>query len=107
HPNMRRMKHPGEQPGRHRRRAYSYLVLLRAGFAEPAELPPLLVGSYPTVSPLPGALASVGRFAFCCTFRQLARTGLAAFALRSALLYGVRTFLICPKANAAARRPCK
>ncbi len=50
--------HPSEQPGRRRRRAYSYLVLHRAGFAEPAELPPLLVGSYPTVSPLPGTRAS-------------------------------------------------
>ena len=41
----------GLRPGRPR--APPYLALLRTGFAEPAASPRQLVGSYPTVSPLP------------------------------------------------------
>lgn len=35
------------------RGAHPYLVLLRVGFAKPPRLPEVLVGSYPTLSPLP------------------------------------------------------
>ena len=46
-----------------------YLALLRMGFAEPPASPPALVGSYPTVSPLPACAPRGfgGRFAFCGT----------------------------------------
>jgi hypothetical protein len=61
----------------------------------------VLVGSYPTISPLPPNNVR-WRYTFCCTFRRLAlRKGFAAFPLGSALLYGVRTFLIAKK-----RRDC-
>ena len=53
------------------------LALLRAGFAEPAGSPRLLVRSYRTVSPLPRrrnrrGLMPTRRSAFCCTFPGLA-----------------------------------
>lgn len=71
----------GLRPGRPQ--ASSYLVLLRTGFAELAASPRQLVGSYPTVSPLPGThfaqetslkkmnsqgKVSAGRSVFCGTF---------------------------------------
>src|SRR5712691_1582973 len=54
-----------------------YLVLLLAGFAELPRSPGALVGSYPTVSPLPdGRRASrLGRSALCGTFLPVAGTG--------------------------------
>ncbi len=52
-----------------------YLVLHQPRFTKPEWLPNLLVGSYPTVSPLPGsepsafgAQAHCWRYTFCCTF---------------------------------------
>ena len=73
-----------------------YAVLLRTGFGEPALSPTLLVGSYPTVSPLPAAARSteVDRH------RPLAVFSLFHFpwthaprGLPGVLPYGVRTFL--------------
>ena len=46
-----------------------YLVLLRTGLAELVTSPCRLVGSYPTVSPLPASQGR-GRFVFCGTFRK-------------------------------------
>jgi hypothetical protein len=47
-------KHLDEQPSfREDAKECIYLVLLHAGFTEPQRLPAMLVGSYPTVSPLP------------------------------------------------------
>ncbi|SBV91168.1 conserved hypothetical protein [uncultured Desulfovibrio sp.] len=43
------------------------MVLLQTGYAEHAASPRHLVGSYPTVSPLPRREA--GRFAFCGAVR--------------------------------------
>jgi len=88
------IKHLDEQPiFRDNAKGYIYLVLLHAGFTEPQQLPAVLVGSYPTVSPLPPILER-WRYTFCCTFRRLTLSiGLTAFPLGSALLFGVRTFL--------------
>ncbi len=49
------------------------LALLRLGFTKPHRSPGALVGSYPTVSPLPRIPTSgtVRRFAFCGTFPDL------------------------------------
>ena len=64
----------------------------RTGFGEPALSPGPLVGSYPTVSPLPAATPEIRdrRSVFCATFRRLSpppsRDG-------SVLPCGVRTFL--------------
>ena len=66
-----------------------YLTLLRPGFAEPVRSPEPLVGSYPTVSPLPfrsqrapGGLFSVALSGDC-----------SPWALPSGLPFGARTFL--------------
>jgi hypothetical protein len=65
-------------------------TLLRKGFAEPSESPPMLVRSYRTVSPLPvTSFPAHRRFAFCCTDPS----GHPDLALASILLYGVPTFL--------------
>jgi len=71
---------------------YPYLVLHRAGFAKPPKSPPTLVGSYSTVSPLPKYIG--GLLSVALSVNLLFLQKLVAFALRSALLYGVRTFLI-------------
>jgi hypothetical protein len=60
-------------------RASSCAVLLPVGFAEPGQSPGLLVRSYRTVSPLPGARPAsrpfTGRFTFCCTVPVLTDGG--------------------------------
>ena len=48
-------------------RQVALLALLRVGFTEPSRSPGMLVGSYPTVSPLPPRLAPRRRSAFCGT----------------------------------------
>lgn len=68
-----------------------YLVLLQTGYAEHAASPRHLVGSYPTVSPLPrmrGGLLSVAL-----------SEGLPSWVLPSVLPCGARTFLSGPKAR--------
>src|SRR6185436_20991164 len=57
--------------------ALPYLALLLAGFAEPPRSPGALVGSYPTVSPLPDAGVAPGarRSVFCGTFLPVTGTG--------------------------------
>ncbi len=51
-----------------------YLALLQVGFAVPSSVATDAVRSYRTVSPLPARAREhgLGRFAFCCTFRELA-----------------------------------
>src|SRR5262249_46964180 len=71
----------------------SLLALLRTGVAEPRRSPAALVGSYPTVSPLPrpeghGGLLSVAP-----------SRGRPRPALASVLPYGVRTFLDVPEGS--------
>ena len=73
---------PGEQPSR-----ASCAVLLRAGFTEPRRSPAALVGSYPTLSPLP----TVVRWAVCSLWHCPA--GHPGWPLATALLCGARTFL--------------
>jgi hypothetical protein len=51
-----------------------YLVLHRVGFTKLPRSPGELVRSYRTVSPLPGALSSTGRYTFCCTFLRVTAT---------------------------------
>ena len=50
-------------------------ALHRTGFGEPAMSPRPLVGSYPTVSPLPASVALGRRSPFCSTFRRLSPPG--------------------------------
>src|SRR5450759_1023182 len=64
------------------------LVLLRVGFAEPHRSPGALVGSYPTVSPLP---PDRGPMAVCSLWHCPA--GHPGWVLPTALPYGARTFL--------------
>jgi len=54
-------------------RRRSLFALHRTGFDEPALSPGPLVGSYPTVSPLPAATPEIRdrRSVFCVTFRRL------------------------------------
>lgn len=66
----------------------SCLSLLQAGVAEPARSPGLLVGSYPTFSPLLAAEARCGRFVSVAL-----STGRPVWVLPSALPFGGRTFL--------------
>lgn len=75
------------------------LALLRVGFTEPPRSPGVLVGSYPTVSPLPSPLGS----AVCFLWHFPA--GRPGLPLTTTLPCGVRTFLGGgPKpADAAAR----
>ena len=65
------------------------LALLRVGFAEPVGSPRPLVGSYPTVSPLP-----IRRPAVCSLWHCPA--GHPGWALPTTLPCGVRTFLDPP-----------
>jgi hypothetical protein len=62
------------------------LALLRVGFTEPRRSPGALVGSYPTVSPLPGRSLAVC-FLWHCP------AGHPGLPLTTTLPYGVRTFL--------------
>jgi hypothetical protein len=66
----------------------SCLTLLRVGFAEPPESPRTLVGSYPTVSPLPD---DRGRRAVCSLWHCPA--GHPGSVLPTTLPFGARTFL--------------
>ncbi len=70
-----------------------YSVLLRVGFAELPALPPALVSSYLTVSPLPrrrpGAVCFLWHFPWDCSRRELPGT----------LPNGARTFLEDPPAS--------
>ena len=72
----------GEQPS-----SVSCAVLLRAGFTEPRRSPVALVGSYPTLSPLPTGI----RWAVCSLWHCPA--GHPGWLLATALLCGARTFL--------------
>ena len=63
-------------------------TLLRVGVAEPRRSPGALVGSYPTVSPLPPRRAA----AAVCSLLPCPR-GRPRLAFASTLPYGVRTFL--------------
>ena len=49
------LQQPTREPRPGQPQALLYSVLLRVGFAEPPALPPALVRSYRTVSPLPAA----------------------------------------------------
>jgi hypothetical protein len=53
-------------------RQVALLALLRVGFTEPPRSPGMLVGSYPTVSPLPPRLAPRRRSVFCGTVPRVA-----------------------------------
>lgn len=64
-----------------------FLALLRVGFTEPPRSPGVLVGSYPTVSPLPSPMGSAVCFLWHC---PAGRPGLP---LATTLPCGVRTFL--------------
>ena len=75
----------GEQPS-----SASCAVLLRAGFTEPRRSPAALVGSYPTLSPLPTGI----RWAVCSLWH--CPTGHPGWPLATALLCGARTFLSPP-----------
>jgi len=70
------------------------LTLLRAGLAEPRQSPAVLVGSYPTVPPLPAPGASrMRRRAAGGTFSVALSPSHPGWALPTALPYGVPTFL--------------
>src|SRR5438093_9904603 len=71
--------------------ALPYLALLLAGFAEPPRSPGALVGSYPTVSPLPGKEAGPPVPAVCFLWHFPSRH--RDWVLPSAMPCGVRTFL--------------
>lgn len=64
-----------------------FLALLRVGFTEPPRSPGVLVGSYPTVSPLPSRYGPAVCFLWHC---PAGRPGLP---LATTLPCGVRTFL--------------
>ncbi len=68
-----------------------YLALLHAGFTKPSRLPEMLVGSYPTVSPLPAPIPKNRPLAVCSLLHF--PSGRPAWELPSALPCGVRTFL--------------
>src|SRR5690606_7020245 len=74
---LKRLRGPPQRP---------FLALLRVGFAEPPRSPEVLVGSYPTVSPLPAV-----RPAVCFLWHFPA--GHPGLLLATTLPYGVRTFL--------------
>src|SRR5262245_7924614 len=59
---------PGSSAGRVTGACFT---LHRTGFGEPAVSPRPLVGSYPTVSPLPASISRDRRSPFCSTFRRL------------------------------------
>jgi len=67
-----------------------YLALLHVGFTELPTSPPVLVGSYPTVAPLPPARRASNRrrYYFCGTSPRLPSLGVTQHAAR-----GVPTFL--------------
>jgi hypothetical protein len=89
-------------PGLDRRAAgVPALTLLRVGFAEPPRLPGMLVGSYPTVSPLP--VPSAGPSAVCSLLHF--PSGHPAWVLPSTLPCGVRTFLGGALADHLPRSP--
>jgi hypothetical protein len=85
---------PGPSAGRVNGTCFA---LHRTGFGKPAMSPRLLVGSYPTVSPLPTVVlwAVSSLFHFPSAF--------AAWGFPSVLPCGVRTFLERPKALATIR----
>jgi hypothetical protein len=64
-----------------------FLALLRVGFTEPSRSPGMLVGSYSTVSPLPGRLGPAVCFLWHCP------AGHPGLPLATTLPCGVRTFL--------------
>ena len=63
---------PGSSAGRVNGACFT---LHRTGFGEPAVSPRPLVGSYPTVSPLPASVSLHRRSPFCSTFRRLSPPG--------------------------------
>ena len=75
----------------HRLAAGTLLALLRVGFTEPPRSPGVLVGSYPTVSPLPRGRPKPVREAVCFLWHFPA--GRPGLPLATTLLCGVRTFL--------------
>ena len=64
-----------------------FLALLRVGFTEPPRSPGVLVGSYPTVSPLPSRYGPAVCFLWHCP------AGHPGLPLATTLPCGVRTFL--------------
>ena len=64
-----------------------FLALLRVGFTEPSRSPGMLVGSYPTVSPLPSRVGPAVCFLWHCP------AGHPGLPLATTLPCGVRTFL--------------
>ena len=79
------------------------LALLRVGFAEPTRLPGSLVGSYPTVSPLPVPPKSPSPVCSLLHFPS----GCPAWELPSTLPCGVRTFLGLSTATVRRTRKMK
>ncbi|KUG27204.1 hypothetical protein ASZ90_002946 [hydrocarbon metagenome] len=87
----------GHRPGQPQ--SPPYLVLLRTGFAEPVASPRPLVGSCPTVSPLPARTKPRGRSVFCGTFQGSLPLGVTQ---RSAL----RSPDFPPRTHASAATAC-
>ena len=76
-----------------------FLALLRVGFTEPPRSPGVLVGSYPTVSPLPSRYGPAVCFLWHCP------AGHPGLPLATTLPCGVRTFLgDGPEPDAATAR---
>ena len=87
------------------------LALLLTGFAEPMRSPAPLVGSYPTVSPLPAARAEARRrrrSALCCTVRRITPPGRypASCPVESGLSSTVETAAIASSTHRGQRTPC-
>ncbi len=69
---------------------FPYLVLHRMGFTQPRVLLLVLVGSYPTLSPLPPTLENASSAVYSLLHLP---SGSPAWPLTSILPYGARTFL--------------
>jgi len=79
------------RPRRYRLSAGTLLALLRVGFTEPPRSPGVLVGSYPTVSPLPARRPKPADRAVCFLWHYPA--GRPGLPLATTLPCGARTFL--------------
>ncbi len=84
---------------------FPYLALLHVGFTELPASPPTLVGSYPTVPPLPFSgrerLLYERRYCFCGTCLGFPPLGVTQHAAR-----GVPTFLYRKHRSTWQRFPC-
>src|SRR3989338_2973154 len=101
----RRAGTPSDLPGSHRAdhpHSLPYLALLLAGFTKLPRSPGVLVGSYPTVSPLPGPEAEPPAQAVCFLWHFPSRH--RDWVLPSAMPCGVRTFLSPDAIRAATIR---